>query len=239
LKIGERSIEIGSTRTARTASVGSYQVSVFSEAFRTLNTNLRLLGADASIESLVFSSISPGDGKTTISVNVAKAAAAMGQRVLLVDADLRRPQVHARLGLDDHYGLSNVLATGLNWKEAIRTIAGHEHLSVLTVGDIPPDPTRLLSSRKMQELMLEWQQSHQFDLIVYDLPPIGAFADAKILAALTTGIILVTKIGKTDRFALRNAVEELKIAKIPILGVVANNVSQKNIGYGYYGYYKS
>lgn len=239
LKIGDRPLDLGSSQVDRDPKVGSYQSSAFSEAFRTLNANIRLLGADSSLKSLVFSSVSPGDGKTTVSVNLAKAAAAMGQRVLLVEADLRRPQVHARLNLDNDHGLSNVIATGLDWQEAIKTLTGYENLSILTSGEIPPDPTRLLSSRKMQELMAEWQEDDSFDLVIYDLPPISAFADARILAALTTGIIIVTKIGKTDRFALRDLIEELKLSQISVLGMIANNASRKNSGYGYYGYYKS
>ncbi|MEG3438753.1 polysaccharide biosynthesis tyrosine autokinase [Pannus brasiliensis CCIBt3594] len=239
LKIGERSIDLGSSRSPKNAVVGSYQSSAFSEAFRTLTTNIRLLGADSALKSLVFSSVSPGDGKTTVAVNLAKAAAAMGQRVLLVEADLRRPQVHVRLNLDNDYGLSNVIATGLDWREAIKTLPGYETLSIVTAGEIPPDPTRLLSSRKMQDLMTEWQNDDSFDLVIYDLPPISSFADARILAALTAGIILVAKIGKTDRFAVRNLIEELKLSQITVLGAIANNVSRKNHGYGYYGYYKS
>jgi polysaccharide biosynthesis transport protein len=238
LKIGTRTLDVNPSPSHQPSRIGYYQASPFSEAFRTLNTNIRLLGGDSSLKSLVFSSVSPGDGKTTVSVNVATAAAAMGQRVLLVDADLRRPQVHVRLNMDNEHGLSNVVATNLDWQEAIQTLPGHENLSILTAGEIPPDPTRLLSSQKMRELMAEWEQDHAFDLIIYDVPPIGAFADARILAPLTTGIILVTKIGKTDRFALRNLVEELKLSGISILGAIANNVTRKEQGSGYYGYYQ-
>lgn len=214
-----------------------YNFSPFSEAFRTLNTNIRLLGSDSPLKSLVISSVSPGDGKTTISINIAKAAAGMGQRVLLVDADLRRPQIHLRLNLDNDHGLSNVLAEGLDWNEAIQSLPRHENLSILTAGSIPPDPTRLLSSQRMQEMISQLQQDHAFDLIIYDLPPIAAFADAKILAAMATGLILVTKLGKTDRFALKNLLEDLKLSHISVLGLVANNVSRKDHNYRYYGHY--
>jgi capsular exopolysaccharide synthesis family protein len=214
-----------------------YNFSPFSEAFRTLNTNIRLLGSDSPLKSLVISSVSPGDGKTTISINIAKAAAGMGQRVLLVDADLRRPQIHSRLNLDNDHGLSNVLAEGLDWNEAIQSLPRYENLSILTAGPIPPDPTRLLSSQRMQEMISQLQQDHAFDLIIYDLPPIAAFADAKILAAIATGLILVTKLGKTDRFALKNLLEDLRLSHISVLGLVANNVSRKDHNYRYYGHY--
>jgi capsular exopolysaccharide synthesis family protein len=225
--------------TAKSANENPYyyNFSPFSEAFHTLNTNIRLLGSDSPLKSLVISSVSPGDGKTTTAINIAKAAARMGQKVLLVDADLRRPQIHLRLNLDNGHGLSNVLAEGLDWNEAIQSLPRHENLSILTAGSIPPDPTRLLSSQRMQEMISQLQQDHAFDLIIYDLPPIAAFADAKILAAMATGLILVTKLGKTDRFALKNLLEDLRLSHISVLGLVANNVSRKDHNYRYYGHY--
>lgn len=238
LTVGDRKITAPNT-TLKSADENPsyYNFSPFSEAFRTLNTNIRLLGSDSPLKSLVISSVSPGDGKTTISMNIAKAAAGMGQRVLLVDADLRRPQVHLRLNLDNDHGLSNVLAESLDWNEAIQSLPRYENLSILTAGQIPPDPTRLLSSQRMQEMISQLQQDHAFDLIIYDLPPIAAFADAKILAAMATGLILVTKLGKTDRFVLKNLLEDLRLSQISVLGLVANNVSRKDHNYGYYSHY--
>ncbi|GCA74348.1 tyrosine-protein kinase YwqD [Microcystis aeruginosa NIES-2520] len=238
LTVGDRKITIpNSTPKSANENPYYYNFSPFSEAFHTLNTNIRLLGSDSPLKSLVISSVSPGDGKTTMAINIAKAAARMGQKVLLVDADLRRPQIHLRLNLDNDHGLSNVLAEGLDWNEAVQSLPRHENLSILTAGSIPPDPTRLLSSQRMQEMISQLQQDHAFDLIIYDLPPIAAFADAKILAAMATGLILVTKLGKTDRFALKNLLEDLKLSHISVLGLVANNVSRKDHNYRYYGHY--
>ncbi|MCA2643442.1 MULTISPECIES: polysaccharide biosynthesis tyrosine autokinase [unclassified Microcystis] len=238
LTVGDRKITIPNT-TAKSASenLSYYNFSPFSEAFRTLNANIRLLGSDSPLKSLVISSVSPGDGKTTMAINIAKAAASMGQRVLLVDADLRRPQIHLRLNLNNDHGLSNVIAEGLDWNEAIQPLPRYENLSILTAGSIPPDPSRLLSSQRMQEMISQLQQDHAFDLIIYDLPPLAAFADAKILAAMATGLILVTKLGKTDRFALKNLLEDLRLSHISLLGLVANNVSRKDHNYRYYGHY--
>ncbi|WP_286825294.1 polysaccharide biosynthesis tyrosine autokinase [Microcystis sp. LSC13-02] len=238
LTVGDRKITIPNT-TAKSANENPsyYNFSPFSEAFHTLNTNIRLLGSDSPLKSLVISSLSPGDGKTTMAINIAKAAARMGQRVLLVDADLRRPRIHLRLNLDNDHGLSNVLAEGLDWNEAIQSLPRYENLSILTAGSIPPAPSRLLSSQRMQEMISQLQQDHLFDLIIYDLPPLAAFADAKILAAMATGLILVTKLGKTDRFALKNLLEDLRLSHISVLGLVANNVSRKDHNYRYYGHY--
>ncbi len=214
-----------------------YRASPFLESFRSLHTNIRLLGSDTPIHSIVISSSTPGDGKSTISVHLAQAAAAMGQRVLLVDADLRLPQVHKILGLDNQVGLSNVIATGFTAKQAIQRLPMWDHLYVLTAGQLPPDPTRLLSSKKMRYLM---EQFHAvFDLVIYDTPPVLGLADAQILAANTNGVIMVGGLGKTDRSILMQALDRLKISNATVLGVVANGVKRYTTTsyYHYHNYY--
>jgi capsular exopolysaccharide synthesis family protein len=210
-----------------------YKASPFLESFRSLHTNIRFLGSDTPIHSIVISSGTPGDGKSTVAVHLAQAAAAMGQRVLLVDADLRRPQVHNVLGLNNQDGLSNVIATGLTAKQAIQRLPMWDHLYVLTSGQLPPDPTRLLSSKKMQYLM---EQFHAvFDLVIYDTPPVLGLADGRLLASHTDGVVMVAGLGKTDRSVLFQALEGMKISNAPLLGVVANGVK----GYTTSSYYHS
>lgn len=214
-----------------------YKASPFLESFRSLHTNIRLLGTDTPIHSMVISSATPGDGKSTISVHLAQAAAAMGQRVLLVDADLRLPQVHKVLGLENQIGLSNVIATGFTAKQAIQRIPMWDHLYVLTAGQNPPDPTRLLSSKKMQYLM---EQFHAvFDLVIYDTPPVLGLADGQLLAAHTDGVILVGGLGKTDRSIMMQCLDRLRISNTTVLGVVANGVKGYTTGsyYQYQHYY--
>jgi succinoglycan biosynthesis transport protein ExoP len=216
--------------------------SLFLEAFRSLHANIRLLRAEPSIASLVISSSLPGDGKSTVSVNLAQAAAAMGQRVLLVDADLRKPRISHLLGLDNSRGLSDLIATDLHPNQAIQQIhrTGQQEFSefdaeidqnmpfwgdnlfVLTSGQIPADPTKLLSSPKMQQLVEHFQTL--FDLVIYDTPPLINLADSSLLAPSTDGIILVAGLGKTDRAALAEAIGSLRTSRIPVLGVVANNL---------------
>ena len=208
-----------------------YKASPFLEAFRSLHTNIRFLGSDTPIHSIVISSATPGDGKSTIAVHLAQAAAAMGQRVLLVDADLRRPQVHSVLGLDNLVGLSNVIATELTAKQAIQRLPMWDHLYVLTAGQLPPDPTRLLSSKKMQYLM---EQFHAvFDLVIYDTPPVLGLADGRLLAAHTDGVVMVAGLGRTDRSLLMQALDGMKVSSATVLGVVANGVK----GYTTSSYY--
>lgn len=243
LKVGMPQIQIGGKKLqvddaeAKAREVQGYLSSPFLEAFRSLSTNIRLLGSDSPINTLVISSSAPSEGKSTVSLNLCKAAAAMGQRVLLIDADLRRPQVHVRLGLHNKQGLSNVIATGADLHESIQKVPDVENFFVLSAGDIPPDPTRLLSSKKMKEVMDTLQEDTSFDLVIYDTPPILGFADGRILATHTNGVILVAKLGQTDRTAFKQTVDQLRVSQVPILGLVANNVPRHKHGSYYYHYY--
>lgn len=212
-----------------------YKSSPFVESFRSLYTNVRLLSSDMPIRSLVISSATPAEGKTVVAINLAQAAAAMGQRVLLVDADLRRPQLHQRLKLTNMRGLSNLISSeSLDFNEAIQPSGLEENLFVMTAGQIPPDPTRLLSSEKMQNIMAQLQTA--FNFIIYDTPPLLGFADANILATPTDGVVLVVAIGKTDRYPLLQAIEGLKVSGTTVLGVVANGIKKDSIRWHNYYY---
>ena len=216
----------------------AYGGSSFLESFRSLHANIRFLGSDAPVRSLTISSALPGDGKSTIAIQLAQAAAAMGQRVLLVDADLRRPQIHHRLGLSNLRGLSNLISTRLPLRQVIQAVPASGDLFAITAGQIPPDPTKLLSSRKMQHLVERVQKV--FDLVIYDTPPLVGLADASLLAAHMDGIILVVGLGKTDCSALMQALDRLKVAQTPVLGTVVNGLKQSaaanSYGYNYYYY---
>jgi capsular exopolysaccharide synthesis family protein len=228
-----------------TAQQSSYKTSPFFEAFRSFYANIRFLSSDAPIRSLVISSAAPAEGKSTTALHLAKAAAAMGQRVLLVDADLRCPQIHTRLGLSNLRGLSTALTSTLPLKQVIQRpditplggSAPDRNLFVLPAGPIPPDPIKLLSSKKMQALMAQLQS--QYDLIVYDLPPLIGFADSTLVATHTDGMVLVVGLGKTDRSALTQSLEALKISPVSVLGIVANGIrAHTTHAYGYYRYHR-
>jgi polysaccharide biosynthesis transport protein len=197
-----------------------YTASPFAEAFRSLYTNIRLLGSDTRIRSLVISSSSPGEGKSTIAVYFAQAAAALGQRVLLVDADLRRPKVHERLGLVNTLGLSNVISLDLDVERVIQPSLTEPNLFILTSGQMPPDPTKLLSSQKMQHLMGQFQEA--YDLVIYDTPPLTGFADTKLIASKTDGMVMVVYLGQTKRSVLSQALGGIKLFSVPVLGMIAN-----------------
>lgn len=209
----------------------------FLEAFRYLHTNIQLLNSsDTPIHSLVIGSAETGEGKSTIAIDLAQAAAAMGRRVILVDADLRRPEIHNLLSLPNEQGLSNVISTNLTVVEAIQRSPLWDNLYVLTSGYIPPDPSKLLSTKKMQNIM---QQLHQqFDLVIYDSPSLLGLADSSLLATHTDGILLVVRMGKTDRSMLMQALDELKLSRAVVLGIVTNCVKNYNLMSNVY-YYRS
>lgn len=200
-----------------------YDASCFLESFRSLYTNIRFLRPDTPIRSLVISSPTPAEGKSTVAMHLAQAAAAMGQRVLLVDTDLRYPQVQLP-GLDLNQGLSNIVCTDLAPEAAIQQSPYDRNFFVLTAGTIPPDPTELLSSRKMQLLMEKLQKT--FGLVIYDTPPLG-FADARLLAVHTDGLLVVTRLGTINRTLLTQTLERLEVFSAPILGVVATGVIEQ------------
>jgi capsular exopolysaccharide synthesis family protein len=214
-----------------------YNASPFLEAFRSLHTNISFLGSDTPIRSLVISSATPGDGKSTVSSYLAQAAASMGESVLLVDADMRRPRIDSVLGLENELGLSNILATDVNPRQAIQTVPGWENLSVLTAGHpLPPDPTRLLGSQKMHELIDYFEG--EFDLVIYDTPPVLGLADGRLVSAHTAGLILVIGMAKTDRAIVKETLDLLKLSLTNVLGVVANGISSNIMGsYDYYSKY--
>jgi polysaccharide biosynthesis transport protein len=209
---------------------------LFFEVFRSLYTNILLLGSDSPIRSLVISSATPGEGKSTVAIQLAQAAAAMGQRVLLVDADLRLPTLHKLAGTMNIQGLTDVIAHGLSWENVLEKSQTEENLFIISTGQVPPDPVRLLASQKMQDLMNELQYS--FDLVIYDTPYLLGLADANLLASHTNGMILVTELGKLKRTLLQEALEELQIAGTPMLGIVANKSKEDTTSNYYRQYYK-
>ncbi|MEM1366564.1 MAG: polysaccharide biosynthesis tyrosine autokinase [Cyanobacteria bacterium P01_H01_bin.15] len=221
----------GSHKNAR------YRSSLFLESFRSLNTNIRLLGSETRTNTFVVTSVDPAEGKSTVALNLAIAAAEMGQRVLLVDTDLRRPVLHRRFGLENEAGLTNLIAEGLLTEEVVQRVEGKDNLFILTAGNIPPDPSRLLSSQRMRQLMESLRSRGVYDMIIYDTPPVYGFADARLLAPHTNGAVLVVKINKTERASFRRVIEQAKISRVNLLGLVINGVKHSGDNYYYYRYY--
>ncbi|QIR40511.1 polysaccharide biosynthesis tyrosine autokinase [Tolypothrix sp. PCC 7910] len=192
----------------------------FLEALRVLYTNIQLLSCDRPMRSITISSAMSGDGKSTVAFHLAQIATAMGQRVLLIDANLRQPVIHNLSHLNNLWGLSNLISTNLPPGEVIRKFPSMSQLSVITAGPIPPDPTKLLSSEKMKRLMEDFHNT--FDLVIYDTPPVLGLADASLLAPNTDGILLVVRIDKTDSSKVQQTLDNLKISPMNLLGIVGN-----------------
>ncbi|MGI0488915.1 GumC family protein [Pantanalinema rosaneae CENA516] len=202
----------------------------FIEAFRALYASLEGINKQSPLRSLVISSALPVEGRTTVAVHLAQAAAALGKRVLLVDAHLRSGsvQVEHLFGLPFTAGLSNLLREETTLEQVIQRLDWELGLFVVAAGTIPPDPTRLLASNQMKEFM---QRVHKtFDLVIYDTLPLMGLADVSLIAAESDGVILVTGFGKWHGAdAFNQTVERLRSAQIPVLGVVANGVKNYSV----------
>jgi len=221
-----------------------YQRFFYQEAFRNLYTSLRFLNSDKPLHSIVLTSSLPAEGKSLVITLLAKTLAEMGQRVLLIDADLRKPQLHSRLGVNNLRGLSNVLTDeSTHWRQALQSIDGYEGWSVITAGRRPPDPTRLLSSKRMNQLAEELESSGEFDLILFDTPPVLGLADAALVAEHCDGLMLLVSLDRVDRSLPKEAINRIRSSGAPLLGIVTNAIKQEQqgssaYGYGQYGYGK-
>lgn len=194
-------------------------------AFGELYTNLRFLSPVPNIRSMVVSSASSGDGKTAVALNLAQTAASMGQRVLLVDANLRSPDLHNALNLPTQKGLVDLLQMPqMEIDSLIQPSELDPNLSVLAAGIVTSNSFRVLASHDMKKLMQQLQQ--QFDLVIYDAPKLEDTSDTNFLAAQTDGILMVVGINQTKQSVLKRIVAGLKDYRLPILGVVANHSGQ-------------
>jgi capsular exopolysaccharide synthesis family protein len=211
--------------------------SVFAESYRQIRTAILLSRSSKPPQTVLFASALSGDGKTTTCFNIGFAFGLQGSRVLLMDADLRRPTLHSRLDLPNDSGLSQCLSSDLDPMTVIHRHRDLENVSVLTAGPIPPMPSELLGSKKFLSL-LETLKS-QFDFIFIDAPPILVVTDAVLIAQAVEGVILVVKSGVTRRFFLRRVFDLLDVSRNKMLGIVLNAVdvrsSEYNSSYGYYG----
>lgn len=202
-----------------------------SEQYRTIRTNILFSAVDDDLKTLMFTSTAPGEGKTTTAANIAVVFAQQGKKVLLVDADLRKPTIHYTFNLMNIHGLTSVLTKRCTLEEAIED-GGVENLYVLTSGPIPPNPAEMLSSKAFEKFFETVKE--QFDLVIFDTPPILAVTDGQIIANKCDGTILVVSAGKTEKLAAKKAKELLLNAKGRLLGAILNNKKQDQTHYYYY-----
>lgn len=207
--------------------------SVVSEQFRTLRTNVNFSMPDHELRTLLFTSASPGEGKSTVAANTAVVFAQEGKKVLLVDADMRKPTVHYTFHMTNTLGLSNLLTRQATILEAAK-VSDVDNLDVITCGPIPPNPAELLGSRAMGKLIEEMKE--HYDVIIFDAPPVLSVTDGQILANKAEGTILVLSAGQTEKENIAKAKEALEAAQANILGAVLNNF-ELGKEHGYYQYY--
>lgn len=215
--------------------VGSQRRSSAAEAYKVLRTNVEFSTLDRPGQSLLVTSANPGEGKTTTVANLALAIAQTGKRVVVVDSDLRRPNLHKVFGLSNTGGLSSALLSKEASLDGYVQSTRFENLAVLTSGPLPPNPSELLSSRRLDAVVKALKR--QADVTLFDSPPALPVTDASILASKVDGTILVVDSGKTRVDALRRAYETLSRSKTRVLGGILNKLSPKGRGYYYYHYY--
>jgi len=204
------------------AETNTYITSQFVESLRILYSNLELIHPAYAKRSIIISSAQPGDGKTTVAVQLALTATAMGKRVLLVDTDLRQPKVHTQLNLNNSRGLNELITANLSIRDVLQAPDQLPRCRVITAGKSPVDPAQILTSAHMRHLTAEFQKN--FDLVIYDTPPLVGLADASLMAPYANGVLLVVGLGKTKQNQFNKALEDLKAAQISILGIVANRM---------------
>lgn len=204
------------------------------EAFRVLRTNLQFIDPDASKKVFVISSALPGEGKSTTACNLALALAEGGQRVALVEGDLRRPKVSQYLGAVESVGLTTLLLGRVMLEDALQDSA-HANLSILSAGKVPPNPAELLQSRGMARVIQQLRD--QFDIVLIDAPPLLPVTDAALIASMVDGAIVVVRHGKTTADQVRGAVDRLEGVGAKPVASVFNMTPRKAGRYGYgYGY---
>lgn len=204
------------------------------EEFRSLRTNLQFLDIGAAPRrKLAITSPQMGDGKTTVVVNLALSLAAMGRKTLLVDADLRKPQLATMFAVPREPGLVDALRMECRWSEVIHEVG--ENCHVLTAGAIPLSPSELLGSRRMREVLSEWEAA--YDYVLFDVPPVVAVTDPVVMGDLCQGVLLVIRANVTSARAIQRTRSQLETARVPVVGIVMNGLKRTpGYNYNYYNY---
>ena len=233
----------------------AYDRFFYQEAFRNLSASIRFLNTGKERNIIALTSSIPSEGKSLVNILLCKTVEEMGQKILLIDSDLRKPQLHSRLGLNNVLGLSNYLTDSkVTEKQIIQNVPNHPNWQTITAGRSVPDPTRLLSSDRLDDLLKFIDENYKPDFIIFDTPPALGLADASLVSRHCNGILLLISIGKVDRNLPKDSLKRLTESGAKVLGYLTNSINQEktfgnlygygNYGYGYkgyggYGYYKN
>ncbi|WP_310198827.1 CpsD/CapB family tyrosine-protein kinase [Neobacillus niacini] len=205
--------------------------SPISEQYKSIRTNIQYSSVDEELKTIMVTSSGPAEGKSTTVANLAVVFSQLGKKVLLVDADLRKPTVHRTFGVNNLFGFTTVLTKQATLANTVLETE-EKDLFILTSGPIPPNPAELLSSKSMEQFIEEAKE--QFDYVLFDTPPLLAVADPQILANKVDGSILVVFSGRTEIDQVKKAKELLVNAQSKLVGVILNHKEMKDNDYYYY-----
>lgn len=204
--------------------------SIPAESYRSLRTNIQYSSFDKEVKRILVTSSEPGEGKSTTVANLALAFSQDEKKVIVVDCDLRKPSIHKRFRISNNIGLSDVVIDNSKLKKAINK--HNEYLDILPSGKIPPNPSELLGSKAMENLLDELEK--EYDIIIIDTPPVQAVTDSQILSTKVDGVILVVRAERTKKDSVKLAKAALEKVNAHILGVVLNGEERTRSKYYYY-----
>lgn len=216
--------------TGKTKKGNGFSIAQARESFGKIKVNLEFLSVDNSYTCILFSSAVAGEGKSTVVANLAISFAASSIHTLLVDADLRHPTQHRLFDVVNKVGLSDIIANNLHWQDYV-VDTGVSNLSIISAGRIPPNPSELLGSNRMGELVAEFKK--EYDFVLLDCSPLLLVPDPVSLSKHADGIVLIARYNFTTQQAVLDSKDALKLARKPLIGTILNNV---NMGERYYGY---
>lgn len=205
--------------------------SPITEQYRLIRTNIQFSSVDKEIKTIVVTSAEPNDGKSTTAANLAIVLAQEEKKVLLVDADLRKPSIHYAFNLSNIHGLTSVLTKKMDLRKTISN-SNVSNLDILTSGPIPPNPSELLNSKAIETAINELKGI--YDYIIFDTPPVILVTDSQIVANKCDGVIMVVASGKTNKQSAVKAKELLEKTNTALLGVVLNGIESNTSNYYYY-----
>lgn len=207
----------------------SYERFFYQESLRNIYTSIRFLNVDNDIKSIALTSSTPSEGKSLINLLLAKTLTELGLKVLLVDADLRKPQLHMRLNCNNFRGLSNLLVDkSVKINDVIQEVKGCDNLSLIPSGIIPPNPILLLGSERMSEITKEIRDNKNYDYIFYDTPPLQGLSDALLIGEYMDGFIFLSSLGNTRKDIVNDSIKKLQSNKMNLLGLITNFTKKSN-----------
>lgn len=208
--------------------------SPLAEAFRTVRTNISFADIDNNLKTILFTSTKQNEGKSTIISYVAHAFSKLeNTKILVLDLDLRNPSVHRMFGIGNTYGIMDHLKNGRDLDKCVNKIG--ENLHVLTPGAIPPNPTEILSSKKIEDFINNVKE--KYDYVFIDAPPVGVVSDGIIISKYVDGVMFIVGANETDIAHSKEVIDNMKKSDINIIGSILNKYDTEKSSYGYYSYY--